>query len=89
MAAYRLYTQDVADGYTNFNDEVYHILQSHTRTTLKNKRQTIALVFRDTDGEFTVATGLEHHELNAIDWSYGHYFTNLADALEYYDYAIL
>ena len=85
MAAYRLYTQEVAEGVTDFNDENYHILKTKSFFT-DTEYHTVALIFRENDSSFIVANGVEYHEYNSIDWSFGHYFTDIFAAVNDFRY---
>jgi len=74
---YRLYTEDVANGLTDFNDDKYTILESKTVEGC-----LVALVYDEY--QFIIANGLKYHEYGSIDWDYGNYYTNAIDAVEKY-----
>ncbi len=78
MTKYRLYTSDVEDGITDFNDETYIIIH-------ESKITTYSLII-DTDSIFNpyiVANHVHYRKLNSIDWNSGTYFENLEDAYIY------
>lgn len=79
MTKYRLYTSDVAEGITDFNDDTYIIIHSSEITT-------DYCIIIDTSAcykPFIVAYKVKHHKLNSIDWVQGEYFDNLEDAYMY------
>ena len=80
--AYRLYTQDVADGYTDFNDDHYHVLDSR----MKADGITVALIFNDAgySSKFVVAYGVDYHELESISWTSEVDYSDLTPAYNHY-----
>ncbi len=80
--AYRFYSQDVADGYTDFNDDHYHILDSR----MKADGITVALIFNDAgySSRFIVAYGLDYHPYESIDWTSCTEYSELTPAFKHY-----
>lgn len=76
MAAYRLYTEDVAQGITDFNDEYFHVLETYTDSL----RHTIALIYNERGKSFLIAHGLHHEDFNSIHWDYGNYYDKITHA---------
>ena len=73
--AYRLYTEYVKEGSTDFNDLEYHIL---------NTARKYSLIFNENTDKFIVAYKVEYHELDSISWAQGHYFDDVIVATNYY-----
>lgn len=78
---YRLYTKDVAQGLTDFNDLTYHVLVSQEVPYCG----TIALVFHEPTDQFIFVTGLTYEQHQSIQWAYGKYFENVLSATRYYE----
>ena len=71
--AYRLYTHDVQEGITDFNDMKYHMLKS---------RHDYSLIFNEVSEQFIVAYNVRYHELDSIDWAQGYYFSDIEEAMD-------
>lgn len=76
--AYRLYTNDVKKGLTDFGDEHFHILASKVEAGI-----TIAIVYDER--EFIVTYRLEYDVLNSVHWGHGRYYDNLLNAVKKYE----
>ena len=78
MTKYRLYTSDVAEGITDFNDDTYIIIHSSYISNYCIILDTSAIF-----NPFIVAYKVEYHEYDSIDWVQGEYFSELNNALRY------
>lgn len=76
--SYRLYTKDVKNGLTDFNDEHFHVLASK-----REAHVTIAIVYDER--QFVLVYGLEYDVLNSIHWGHGHYYDDLLNAVRKYE----
>lgn len=74
--AYRLYTHDVQEGITDFDDMKYHMLKH---------LHDYSLIFNEFSEQFIVAYHVRYHELDSIDWAQGHYFDDVIEATDYFE----
>ena len=75
MKAYRLYTTEIENDITDFNDNRYLVLEEYQGT---------ALVLNTTTGQYIVAIGIQYEKLDSIHWAHGHYFDDHTQASDYY-----
>jgi hypothetical protein len=62
--AYRYYSNEVQEGYVDFNDETYHIMDTHRMTD----NTTLAIIFHEPTASFQVVKNLKYHDLNSISF---------------------
>ena len=75
MKKFRLYTSDVEDGITDFNDDSYIIIHESKLTPY-----SLILDTEATFNPFIVANHIHYRKYNSIEWNSGTYFANMEDA---------